>query len=179
VFWILTDFFCSFAVYCGYRSLAPWGILMFDAPEGSVGLRRALPPCGVESEPYALPHVRATRRKPGALGGYYRMVDFVRSSGFCCAPSEIWCVWCIVIFPGVWADHGVVPWCCRCGVGLFLWCLFREYRTRCAKLIFFAPLRGWSCASTQVSGARFSIIPSQHRFPRTGFEPGRFTRGKN
>ena len=41
-----------------------------------------------------------------------------------------------------------------------------------------APLRGWSYASTQGRGARLSIIPSQHRSLRTGFEPGRWTRGK-
>jgi len=43
---------------------------------------------------------------------------------------------------------------------------------------FFASLRGWSCASTQGRGARLSILPSQHRSLRTGFEPGRFTSGK-
>jgi hypothetical protein len=59
--------FCGVLFFRGYMSLAPWGILRSDAPEGFVGLGRALPPCGVESEPYALPLARAARRKPGAL----------------------------------------------------------------------------------------------------------------
>ena len=33
------------------------------------------------------------------------------------------------------------------------------------------PLQGWSCASTQGSRARLSIIPSQHRSLRSSFEP--------
>ena len=88
----LVDLFFSFVACCGYRSLAPCGILMYDAPEGFVGLGRALSPCGVESAPYALPQARATRRKPGALCGYFRLVDFVRSSGFCYVPGEMSCV---------------------------------------------------------------------------------------
>jgi hypothetical protein len=38
------------------------------------------------------------------------------------------------------------------------------------------PLRGWSYASTQGRGARFSIIPLQHRSLRIGFEPRSGTR---
>ena len=56
---------------CGVRSLPPQGILRLDAPEGSVRLGRALPPCGVESEPCALPEARDARRKPGALCDYF------------------------------------------------------------------------------------------------------------
>ena len=68
-FWSLILFLRGFIVFCGYRSLAPWGFLRFDAPEGSVELGRALPPCGVESEPSAMSQARATRLKPGALRG--------------------------------------------------------------------------------------------------------------
>ena len=55
----------------GLGSLPPKGILRLDAPEGSVGLGRALPPCGVESEPYTLHEARTARRKPGALCDYF------------------------------------------------------------------------------------------------------------
>jgi len=83
--------------------------LGFDAPEGSIGLGRALPPCGVESEPYALPLARAARRKLGTLCGYFRLMDFVRSRGCCGVPSVKWCVECIVFLIGMRANHGVVP----------------------------------------------------------------------
>ena len=58
-------------VISGIRSFAPREILRWDAPGGSVRLGRALLPCGVESEPYALPESCADRSEPGALCVYF------------------------------------------------------------------------------------------------------------
>ena len=74
----------------------------------------------------------------------------------------------------VWFRYDVVVVSCGfCGV------CFESTAPSALFSISFAPLRGRSCVSTQVWGARFSIIPSQHRSPRSGFEPGRFTRCTN
>ncbi len=62
--WSQILFLRNVIVFCGYISLAPWKILRFDAHEGSVGLGRVLPPCGFESEPYALPQARAAGVSP-------------------------------------------------------------------------------------------------------------------
>ncbi len=56
---------------CGFRSLTLLGILRSDVPEGSIGLGRALPPCGVESELLALPEARDAKHGPGALCGRF------------------------------------------------------------------------------------------------------------
>ena len=102
---------CSLSVIlvCGFRSLPPRGDLRSYAPEGSVRLGQALPPCGVESEPYAMPEARAAGRKPGALCGRFLLVFFSRSSGCGVVPGVICCVECIVVLSDVWTDHGVVP----------------------------------------------------------------------
>ena len=63
--------FLFFVFRCFFGSLAPYGCLRSFAPEGSVILGQALPPCGVESEPYALPESCAAWSKPGALCGYF------------------------------------------------------------------------------------------------------------
>ena len=98
---------------------------------------------------------------------------------FCGVPSVIWCVECIVCFPVVWSDHGMDPWWCRGGVWWFMGCLWREFRIWCAVIVFF-------CASIRLvlrfnpgEGSTLSIISSQHRSLRTGFEPRSGTRGEN
>ena len=64
---------------------------------------RALPPCGVESELYALPH--ATRVSLWLL----------LTGEFCQKQLLLWCIWCdmeflrVDFFTEVWTDHGKVP----------------------------------------------------------------------